>query len=436
MKFFDAVMFFFVNFGYTLEITLAMVLFTHHYSRRKLFALRAVASYAALLAIYVLYQLFVPQTVGLRILEYLIILVFVGAVLFFMFKIGIWGALYCLCGTFATQHLGFRLTSAILALMGYGYDSLVAGLVNILCIALVYGSVLFFFRKQTATAPDKPFKSWFSVILSIFIAVLTAIMHMLESPFNLMASNKVLFCLFSLYGIFGCLFALFLQYHTFYNGVLVDDKKILEHIIRRQQEQYKISKENMDNINIKCHDMKQQISLFEKRIDREALDEIKSIISVYDTTYHTGNEVLDVFLSEKLLSCESAGIRMDCIIDGSSVEFMRPCDIYTIFGNAIDNAVEAVKRLSDPEKKMIGIHVSRKLNMTVIHFENCYSGQLAYDGDELPITMKAEKAWHGFGLRSIRLIVEKYGGNMTVRTDGDIFNLNISIPYIEGKSKD
>ena len=208
---------------------------------------------------------------------------------------------------------------------------------------------------------------------------------------------------------------------------------MLEDVIERQNTQYQLMKENIDMVNIKCHDMKQQISMYENRIDRDALQEIKSIIHVYDTTFKTGNEVLDVFLQEKFLRCEREQIKMDCIVDGKCVDFIRPADLYTLVGNAIDNAMEAVSKIANPEKRIITLTVRESMNMVLMHVDNEYTGEIRMDG-ELPRSTKGDDRNHGFGMRSMSLIAEKYKGTLSVAVSDNIFNVNVLIPVPKGNS--
>ena len=132
-------------------------------------------------------------------------------------------------------------------------------------------------------------------------------------------------------------------------------------------------------------------------------------------------------LLEKILQCEQNGIKFDCIVDGASLAFMSAPDLYSLFGNALDNAIEAVKKVVDPEKRIISLTVRRKLNMVTIHVENYFAGELDFEGG-LPLSTKGDMRYHGFGLRSIRMAAEKYKGNVTVFAKDGVFNLNIIIP--------
>ncbi len=106
---------------------------------------------------------------------------------------------------------------------------------------------------------------------------------------------------------------------------------------------------------------------------------------------------------------------------------MQPSDIFSLFGNAMENAIEALCKIADEEQRIIFMSVKTQLGMVVIHVENNYQGQLAFD-DGLPRTTKGDEYYHGFGVRSIRMVAEKYRGHAAVLTHNGIFNLNITIP--------
>ena len=74
-------------------------------------------------------------------------------------------------------------------------------------------------------------------------------------------------------------------------------------------------------------------------------------MQIYSAIVRTGNEILDTILTEKSLICENSGIHISCVADGSLLAFMNPVDLYTLFGNALDNAIEAVRKLESKEKE-------------------------------------------------------------------------------------
>ena len=109
---------------------------------------------------------------------------------------------------------------------------------------------------------------------------------------------------------------------------------------------------------------------------------------------------------------------------------MKQSDIYSLFGNAIDNAIEAVERIEDDEKRCIIVRVKKSRGMVLVHIENYYNGELSFKGG-LPQTTKKDKRYHGFGMKSIRMIVEKYHGYFSTKSTDGIFSLDILLPVTE-----
>ena len=118
---------------------------------------------------------------------------------------------------------------------------------------------------------------------------------------------------------------------------------------------------------------------------------------------------------------------MSCIADGAALDFMRPSDLYSLFGNALDNAMEAIKGLRDAQRRSISLIVRRRGQMVSIHAENYFDGKVNLV-DGLPQTTKGDHSAHGFGTRSMRMIVESYGGTLTYLAQDDVFHLNALIP--------
>ena len=106
---------------------------------------------------------------------------------------------------------------------------------------------------------------------------------------------------------------------------------------------------------------------------------------------------------------------------------MGTTDLYVLFGNLLDNAIEAVSKLPDGEVKNIQVSVRRDRGFVIITTENSYTGDLVWSGGRL-ITSKSDKHNHGFGIRSIERIVHKYGGRYSISTEDQIFTMNIVFP--------
>ena len=97
------------------------------------------------------------------------------------------------------------------------------------------------------------------------------------------------------------------------------------------------------------------------------------------------------------------------------------------FGNALDNALSAVRRLPDPEQRSISVIVRRHGSMVSIHVENRFEGHLVFENG-LPVTTNSDKESHGFGTKSMRLVAQKYEGTLTMSARNGLFQTDIIMP--------
>ena len=104
-------------------------------------------------------------------------------------------------------------------------------------------------------------------------------------------------------------------------------------------------------------------------------------------------------------------------------------DLCTIFGNALDNAIESVSFVKDEEKRLVHLSVSRQKQFIYIRIENYCENDLQIGKDSLPITSKQHPKEHGYGMKSMKQSVEKYGGSMAYCLKENWFELTILIPY-------
>ena len=183
-------------------------------------------------------------------------------------------------------------------------------------------------------------------------------------------------------------------------------------------------------INQKSHDLKHQIRALRKA-DKAELDrylgEIEDSVEIYEAIVKTGNDVFDTMLTEKSLYCKKHNIQVTCVADGSQLGFIDTIDLYSILGNAMDNAIEAVEKIEEKEKRQIDVMIYRQHNFLVMNIINPIPEQLIYE-EGIPLTNKKDKLSHGFGLRSIRQILRKYEGFLNISEEDGCFSLKMLIP--------
>lgn len=229
----------------------------------------------------------------------------------------------------------------------------------------------------------------------------------------------------------ACVATLWVEYQMLFRQRLEHDREVAERLLAEHDRQLRMSQENIEAINIKCHDLRHQIRALAESgavVDGAVLDDLAREVRVYDSSVKTGNDALDTILTEKRLVCEARGITLTCTADGEALGHMAPADLYALFGNALDNAIEAAGELADPARRTVTLVVRRAMGCASIHVENFYDGQRRFGADGMPLTTKADEANHGFGTRSMRQIAERYGGSFAATADGGAFRLDILIP--------
>lgn len=409
---------------FLVEILLAEFIFTFWLERRGHFLLRLLGC----LSIMVLFSVIWPfQWAGLiKMIKYLIVFLLSVLMLWTVFRCSFWDALYRGAAAYAAQHIAFNVTS----MFWFGrFDAASYGITIVIYLA-VFGLVYLCFgrriRKEGSIGVDNHFLTLFILIMLLFVVVLNYVRVYLG-----FFTNQAIHIISNLYSIVGCVFALFIQSGLYLQSQLAQKLEITEQLLHSKQEQFKVSEETIECINLKCHDLKHQISALRQQIQdrhsQEALEDIESAVLIYDSVVKTGNDALDVILTEKSLICEKNRIQLTCMVDGSGFASISDTDLYSIFGNILDNAMESVMRLDDPEQRIIGLTVTNTGNLLLIHTENYFDHPVVME-DGLPITTKEDTRFHGFGMKSIRLIAGRYGGTVSVELDDNIFNLNIMIP--------
>lgn len=227
-----------------------------------------------------------------------------------------------------------------------------------------------------------------------------------------------------------CIIILYMQNELFKKSEIKQELELMNLLWKKEQEQYRLTKENIALINQKSHDLKHQIRALRKATKEEFkqyLDEIEESVLIYESIVKTGNDVFDTILTEKSLYCKDREIQVTCVADGSQMDFINTVDLYAILGNAMDNAIEAVEKFEDKEKRQIDVLIYRQQNFLVMNFINPMPERLIYD-EELPITTKGDKKLHGFGLRSIKYIAKKYEGVVNISEEDGCFSLKILMP--------
>lgn len=425
---------FFIRHGYVLELVLSTALFVLPFKRRNYFLLRVLGTLLVFILVsffwnYLENSVFTPQTVPIYVpmIRYNIFFVLICVAIYFCFDRSLVASLFVGIAGFSTQHGAYKLGEMVMRSL----DGLVVPeICNLLYVVTefgVYALVYFLFGRKFKYVEKEYLENKQIIYLSIALMMYTTMFQY---------SNRLelgSYLVYAFYDVLCSIFTLALQYGILHSGKIQHEYKVMEHLRHLEKTQYDLSKKNVELLNIKYHDLKHMISEM-GNIPYDDKYELERAISIYDTTIKTGSEVLDVILTEKSMFCDQKGVRFERIADGKLLSFMSNSDVYSLFGNAIDNAVEAVTMLNDPERRVVTLMVRETRGMVLIHIENFYDGDIEFD-DGLPVTTKENKLYHGYGVKSIRNIVNKYNGDFFIRAEDGVFRLDILFPLSETAKK-
>lgn len=343
-------------------------------------------------------------------------------ILWSIFAVSIKEALYCASCAYLMEHMAYCVRTVLAFFLpalpiGTGTPLYVAVTALVyLCGYLLFVRRMVRSRHYATTAVDS---------LGLTLGVLTVVMVL-----SVAATRYRFEPIHGIYALVCGVFAMAGQVRQQGQLALQQELALQQQLWLRQKDQYEMSRENIDLINRKCHDLKHQVAAL-KHIHNpeqrnEVIDSIQQSVMIYDAMLKTGNEILDTVLTEKSLLCNQHKITFICIADGGLLSFMDAVDLYTLFGNALDNAIEASRPLPE-ELRMIDLQVRQKAGLILITVTNRFDGTLEM-GDGLPQTRKRDKDWHGFGLKSIHMMAEKYGGLLDIRAEDGVFTLKVTIP--------
>lgn len=426
-----------------IELLLAESFFTARLARRRHFLLRAAGGWAICLAFSFAFPLVpgISQTAWYSSVMFLSMFAVTLLTIHLSYEGAFKSVLFCAIAGYTMQHIAqesYEILNIALGLNGklasdfYGDAAIswngLSWFVILLyaCIFIIVYTVL---NELFAARAEEEIgiKSFYMTIVSLVIVLVDVVISSSVTYLVPSGANSLLAAIAHLYNIICCLLVLFLLFELPKRMNAEKELDVVRRIHHREKQQYFMMKENIDLINMKCHDMKHQLRLLTEAGARgEFIEEMENVIAVYDSTVKTDNDVLDVILTEKSLLCRKLSIQLSCIVDGARLDFMKDTDIYSLFGNILSNAIEAVEKLP-PEQRMISISVRSYNSVFVINVSNNYEGDINFD-DNLPATNKSDKDFHGFGMKSIRYIVDKYNGEMKITTEKHTFNIKIVFP--------
>lgn len=199
--------------------------------------------------------------------------------------------------------------------------------------------------------------------------------------------------------------------------------------LETQMRYYEEKMRDEERIKEIYHDMKNHLLLLEEEWGEKHSTGIKNLrkeIAQYENYYRTGNKFADIILKDKFAKAAEYGIHIEDRVELIDINFIEPLDLSTVFGNLLDNAIEACRLIEEPEKRQISISSKRENNILVISIKN---NRVCGNIKNAP-----KKVIHGYGLANVTAAVHKYGGEIDIMEGEQEFAVNIVIPIKKGKT--
>lgn len=420
---------------FPLEMVAAAVIFGWPLKRRKHFLPRLITAFLGCTALMALCELLACFTladmdrhppISATTVLWCFVLFSLGVLLVcFVYAVQFREALYCGACAYLMEHLaycvrilcGLFLPKQAMEAGHWGYFLTIAG---------VYAAIYLLFARRMVQNGTLSATARESLALTLITLAVVMGMSIVASVYGFETAHAI-------YASFCCVAVLYGQLNQQKQVRAQSELALQRQMWSLHKTQYEMSRESIEIINRKCHDLKHQVAALKHIHDpdrqKEVIDSLQSAVMIYDAALETGNEILDTVLTEKSLICARHEIALSCIADGKQLAFMDPVDLYILVGNALDNAVEAVLPLP-PVERLIRLRVQEKAGLVFLQIENPYAGTLEVRNG-LPLTHKEDKQNHGFGLKSIRDVGEKYQGFLNLTTQDGLFTLRLSFPLCE-----
>ncbi|MBO7526133.1 MAG: hypothetical protein J6T42_05005, partial [Clostridia bacterium] len=308
---------FFTQHGYVAEVFLSCLIFTIRLPRRKLFVGRVVLCVACFFGISFLFNylesLFPAGDVPnyLPMIRYSLCYVIVVLSIWFDFDVKYLIALFLGISSVAAQHFSYKTGELVSRLLSpYLTDGWTIA-IYVAVLLSAYTAIFFLFAGKMKNLESEYLELKQTIYIAIALVLYTTMFQYSTS----MQMNY--YVIYALYDMLCCAFTLTMQVNSLNAGKYMHEYKVGEYINYQSTEQYDLAKKNIELLNIKFHDLKKMISNMGADISLDEKYELERAISIYDTTIQTGNEVLDVILTEKSMFCDQVGIRFERIADGS-----------------------------------------------------------------------------------------------------------------------
>lgn len=214
---------------------------------------------------------------------------------------------------------------------------------------------------------------------------------------------------------------------------VMSEKSFLEYEVKSMEKQadlqykYYVRQEQKYNKTLGLlHDVNKHIKTIEQlylkgntEIAAEYTKQIGGMLQPLISARYTGNPILDILLADYISIMDEKGIDFDIKVDNVKMDFIDAMDITTIFGNLLDNAIEACDNVENDRKIIVKIGAYHEM-ISIRMGNNCTTVKWK---NGIPISEKGQN--RGMGLLNVRRSIEKYDGSIKLKEEDGIFIVDI-----------
>ncbi|WP_077610978.1 sensor histidine kinase [Clostridium sp. Marseille-P2415] len=254
--------------------------------------------------------------------------------------------------------------------------------------------------------------------LAVIISVISKITS--NTEFILLLINMAFMLFADLY------FLYFARFAEKYNQLkvklrLLEQQSLLQYeYYAEQEEKYNESVKILHDVNKHIKMIENMYQAKEEEIAITYTQEISEMLLPLALEEYTNNPILNVLLNDKKKIANFHNIRFGLEVGSVDLSFMEPIEVTTVFGNLLDNAIEACDMVS--QNKYIEMKLDRYNDFIVVNISNSSMPIEKWNHDK-PVSRKGKN--HGIGLLNVENIIKKYNGCMVLEEEAMKFSCKI-----------
>lgn len=304
----------------------------------------------------------------------------------------------------------------------------------LLCTKFLYFAAtqcILWFRKKDSY--HFKINEWIIVISALLITLLIWISMYIVTLSNLITNFIFLFVTLLLASLNAIIF-LFIQKMS-HSNQKETEKELLQFQLQQEQKEMRNLEHQYQEISILRHDFQNKVQCIYTMLEQNNYEDARRYTEKFLKAEHkaakprirSSNSVLNAIMNEKIEKAEQYQIEISCRVTIRIPEYLE-YDLSILLANLLDNAIEACQNNTIPSQ--IIVVITETAGYFRIAVKNTIQESVLETNQKLE-SRKKDKAHHGFGLKSVRKIVEKYQGSMEAYEKKNVFIISILLLKID-----